>query len=166
MDQCRGSDSILNVWGPADSLRSVTLAAVRSKHLRNLVLLSAALSVVSRESARRLVWMPRVFRRGLSGLFSFFFLSLWLLFYHFRVREKPVIRYRRTMWNIAIMERLKLETFKPVAWGFNSHIQTVLCNSLNKLDEVLRPFAAFRRQVLPAFDSGNSVRFVTGLVRF
>eukprot|EP01138_Halocafeteria_seosinensis_P000838 gb/GECG01000860.1/.p1 GENE.gb/GECG01000860.1/~~gb/GECG01000860.1/.p1 ORF type:complete len:674 (+),score=55.57 gb/GECG01000860.1/:1-2022(+) len=158
----RTASSILNLFGPIDSLRSIFLA-LRSKHLRNMLLFSVALAVVSREAARRVLWMPRFFRRGFTSVVSFFFVTLWAIYYHSRVKESPRVVYQRSMWNMAIMERFQIDHFRPVFWAFNTHAQTVLCNSLNKLDEVLKPFREFKREHLPAFDEGNYVVLDWGL---
>ena len=153
---CRGTHSILQMWGPGDSLRSI-MYSLQSPHLRNLVLGSLALAVAGRYLGPRFMWMPRWLRKGaLGSLMSFWFVVIWSLYYHFNVVERPVLFFRRTSWNAMIMERFELPLFRPVFWAFNSHAQSVLCNSLNKLDEALKPFASYRREALPSFD-GNSV---------
>lgn len=77
------------------------------------------------------------------------------------VRSKPSpIEIYLLLWEMLFAEHNK-QPFCPVFYAFNSHAQTVLCNSLNKLDEVLKPFSQFNREYLPAFDKGN---FVCNLV--
>lgn len=144
------------MWGPSDGLRSI-LYSLQSPHLRNLLLSSAALALAGRYLGPHVMWMPRWLRKGTFGsLFSFWFVLVWLLYYYFNVVERPVVFYRRSSWNAMIMERFELPMFRPVFWAFNAHAQSILCNSLNKLDEALKPFASYRRETLPSFD-GNEV---------
>ena len=144
------------MWGPQDSLKSIVYS-LQSPHFRGMLGTSFALALMGRFIAPRVMWMPRWLRKGrLGSVVSFWFVVLWMLYYYFYVVERPALRFRRTSWNAMIMERFELPFFRPVFWAFHTHAQSVLCNSLNKLDEVLKPFASFRREQLPAFD-GNKV---------
>ena len=130
---------------------------LQSPHFRGMLGTSLAFALLGRFIAPRVMWMPRWLRKGkLGSVVSFWFVVLWMLYYYFYVVERPTLRFRRTSWNAMIMERFEMPFFRPVFWAFHTHAQSVLCNSLNKLDEVLKPFASFRREQLPAFD-GNKV---------
>ena len=144
------------MWGPLDSFRSI-LYSLQSPHLRGMAATSLFLAMAGRFVGPRVLWMPRWMRKGtLTSVGSFWFMVIWMLYYYFYVVERPVLRFRRTPWNSTFIERLELPLFRPVFYAFHHHAQTILCNSLNKLDEILKPFASYRRERLPAFD-GNDV---------
>jgi len=79
------------------------------------------------------------------------------IYYFTNVIEKPRYYFnRRSEFLTTIMERLGTPEFRPVFYAFNTHLQTVLCNSLNKLDEMFASYAKVRRETIEAWD-GNLV---------
>lgn len=150
----RHSDNVLFLFSPIDYARSVYNSTVRSKHVRNLFLISAGLSLAARPLLSNVLGF-RSLVKSRGRFFLFWFLVQWFLYYRLRVVERPVLTFVRSTWNMSIMERFRVRAFYPCFWAFNAHAQTVICNALNALDEFITPFPAYRRELLPAKDKGN-----------
>lgn len=132
---------------PWDSIKSLLISLRFSKHLRNMVVASAVMAYASHRAGKQVFGISTY--RGRNRWFAhynMFFIIFWIIYHRYRVRERAQLRYRRTSWNMHILERFKLRTFNPVWWAFNTHAQTVVCNSINALESVLRPFARYTRE--------------------
>ena len=101
-------------------LRSV-LSAFRSPRFVNIFAAAAGLAALSRRfgSAAN----PYATRKRT------FFVSVWALYYYFRVRERARIHFQRTSWNRMLVEKAMLtrRRFSPVFWAFNRHAQSITC---------------------------------------
>ena len=148
--------SALQIFGVGDAIQSLALASV-SPHFRNSVLASGVLAVIAKYVGPRVMWLPRWLRKGSYSAVVFFFALIMTIYYFTRVIEKPRYSFnRRSEFLVAIIERLGTPQFRPVIYAFNTHMQTVLCNSLNKLDEMFAPYAKVRRETIEAWD-GNLI---------
>lgn len=93
-----------------------------------------------------------------------FFIFMWLMYYQFRVRERPTVRFLRTPYNVQLVEKSRItrRMFSPIFWAFNSHVQTALCTLLNDWALLIQPAVALSEERVPAFD-GNDVILYWGV---
>jgi hypothetical protein len=111
--------------------RSV-LSAMRSPRFLNIFAAAAGLAALS--------------RRFGAGTYATrkrtFFVSVWALYYYFRVRERARIHFQRTSWNRMLVEKAMLarRRFSPVPWAFNRHAQ--FHHLLHPLDDAVGVAAA------------------------
>ena len=104
--------------------RSV-LSAMRSPRFLNIFAAAAGLAALS--------------RRFGAGTYATrkrtFFVSVWALYYYFRVRERARIHFQRTSWNRMLVEKAMLarRRFSPVPWAFNRHAQSITCFILSMM---------------------------------
>eukprot|EP00301_Raphidiophrys_heterophryoidea_P023151 c7119_g1_i1.p1 GENE.c7119_g1_i1~~c7119_g1_i1.p1 ORF type:complete len:623 (+),score=147.69 c7119_g1_i1:48-1871(+) len=127
-----------------------TLLSVRSPVVRNILVFSLICSMLARRAVRGR-WRSRTF-------FPVFLLLSWTLFYQSKVVETPVVRFKRTFWNVHICERAQLskKKFKPVPWGFTRHAQTITCFIVSQLEWLWQPALKFDREEITAHD-GNTL---------
>ena len=135
-------------FGPA-MLRSALLA-VRSPRFLNIF---GAAFIAS--------WVTRRFMAGsrFEARKRTFFGVVWLLYYHFRVREKPHIHFQRSSFNMMLVEKARLtqRRFNPVFYAFNRHAQSIICYILSLLELAWQqPLRYEREAVLPAGGSASS----------
>ena len=106
-------------------------------------------------------WAARRFARVSPNLsFPAFAATMWALLYTQRVIEEPVVSYRRSFWNNSLVERAKLaeSTYRPVVWGYNSHLQTVTCYALGALEWLFwADPIVYARETIPAHDPPNEL---------
>lgn len=59
----------------------------------------------------------------------------YALYYGYRVVEVPVVRFRRTFWNVSVVEKAQLlrRPFRPTFWMTNRHLQTVRAAVVQKI---------------------------------
>ena len=140
---------------PGSSIvRSVGLA-LSSRRLRNLVLATAAITLVARRTGYAgYTWM--LSRRWPPTIFAL----LWVLWYGAKVREMPLINCRWTQYNLQIVEKAGLgrRPYYPTFWMTNRHASTVLGSVLVELEQILyrkilgHQAVRWTRQTLSAFD--------------
>lgn len=145
---------MLRMFNVTDSIRSIVISLLGSRHVRNVALISALLTLIAHRASGAL---PRVLRpRSVLAPFAGFAALFWLIYYEMNVPERPQLTFSRTPWNESILERLHIERFRPVPWGVSTHVQTVVCNSINKLNEAMTPYPRYQRETIAAWD-GNRV---------
>jgi len=123
------------------------LWAVRSSTLRNMLLVSGAVTWAAR----------RLFGFRANRTFPAFLMTIWALIYKWRVVESPKIFFRRTYWNTHVVEKAKLAQteFWPVFWAFNRHAQTVTCFAISALEWLWARPILYEREVIPCHDEPN-----------
>ncbi|KAA0168131.1 hypothetical protein FNF31_00629 [Cafeteria roenbergensis] len=137
-----------------DALRSIGIAMLGSRHLRNVAIIAAALTFVAHKAAA--VLPPALRPRGYLAPFAGFVTLFWAIFYEMNLTERPRLVFSRTPWSQSVLERLHIRRFRPVPWGVSTHVQTVVCNLINRLNESMSPSPKYQRETIPAFD-GNVV---------
>ena len=129
-------------------LRSTAWAVRTSKSLRALTLGAFVFSILSRYVTRS---------RNKSTLLSFryFFCYCWGLYYYFRIREAPVVRFQRTCFNTAVVEKSKITNmiFAPTFWAFNRHAQTGVLFALSHIEWLFHADLHWQREEIPSSDS-------------
>ena len=132
-------------------LRSLIYSLAKSKSIRNILLSSLVLTGLARAA------LPDRLSRSPARTVGGFATLLWALYYKFRVDEYPVVRFRRTLFNVAVVERAGLAKtrFHPTFWAWNRHAQTGIMFVLSHL-EWLWHSLVWRREAIPAGD-GNEL---------
>lgn len=129
-------------------LRSTAWAVRTSKSLRALTLGAFVFSILSRYVTRS---------RNKSTLLSFryFFCYCWGLYYYFRIREAPLVRFQRTCFNTAVVEKSKITNmiFAPTFWAFNRHAQTGVLFALSHIEWLFHTDLHWQREEIPSSDS-------------
>jgi len=126
--------------------RSV-LSAMRSPRFLNIFAAAAGLAALS--------------RRFGAGTYATrkrtFFVSVWALYYYFRVRERARIHFQRTSWNRMLVEKAMLarRRFSPVPWAFNRHAQSITCFILSMMQWAWQQPPRIERETIAGPD-GNA----------
>ena len=138
-------------------VQSTVWALRTSKSLRALTFGALCFSVLSRLFTRR---------TNQSTLLSFryFFIYCWGLYYYFRIREAPVVRFQRTFFNTFIVEKSKLTKmiFSPTPWAFNRHAQTGVLFALSHIEWLFHTDLHWQREEIPSQDSFTWTNPATG----
>lgn len=161
--------SLLGVTGLVVAFQRIPLArgliqstvwAVRtSKSLRSLTLGALAFSVLSR-------YVTRTSNQSTLLSFRYFFIYCWGLYYYFRIREAPVVRFQRTFFNTFIVEKSQLSKMRyaPTFWAFNRHAQTGVLFALSHLEWIFHTDLHWQREEVPAKDGFTYKNQDTGVV--
>jgi len=135
-------------------MRSLAIALLGSRHLRNVAIIAAALTFGAHRASAAL---PSALRpKGYLAPFLGFVVLFWAIFYEMNLTERPRLVFARTPWAQSVLERLHISRFRPTIWGTSTHVQTVVCNLINRMNEAMTPFPQYIRKTIPAFD-GNQV---------
>eukprot|EP00933_Yihiella_yeosuensis_P046856 TRINITY_DN42488_c0_g1_i1.p1 TRINITY_DN42488_c0_g1~~TRINITY_DN42488_c0_g1_i1.p1 ORF type:complete len:608 (+),score=71.96 TRINITY_DN42488_c0_g1_i1:156-1979(+) len=110
-----------------------------STHLRNMVVSSMLVSYMTTKYARARVSLPLSFG------------TLYLLYYHFAVKENARVQCQGTHWNTVIVERASLATraYCPTVWAINRHMQTSTCLAVAMLEWLWSKPVTYVRERLP-----------------
>ena len=117
-------------------LTSSLIAIYKSKSVRNITLTSFALTLLARMLPLEklgLSFLEKSLRKRSS---AFFALVLYSIFYSKYVVEAPVFRYKRTFFNVSIVQKMRPSqlVYYPTFWAFNRHAQTVLLFMLGHIE--------------------------------
>lgn len=115
-----------------------------SAHLRNMLLSSVLVSYVLSRRTHSSFALPLSFG------------TMYLLYYHFAVKEFAAVRCQATYWNTMIVERAGLarRPFCPTIWGIGRHAQTSTCMVLSLVEWLWSRPVKYVRENVPSWD-GN-----------
>eukprot|EP00930_Biecheleria_cincta_P042436 TRINITY_DN29201_c0_g1_i2.p1 TRINITY_DN29201_c0_g1~~TRINITY_DN29201_c0_g1_i2.p1 ORF type:complete len:574 (+),score=91.65 TRINITY_DN29201_c0_g1_i2:40-1761(+) len=118
--------------------------ALRSSHLRNMVFSAAVVSYIAGKRVKSKLAMPLSLG------------TLYLLYYHFSVKENACIRCQASYWNTMIVEKARLaqQPFCPTIWAINRHAQTITCLVLSMVEWLWSKPVTYVRQCIVGWD-GN-----------
>jgi predicted alpha/beta-fold hydrolase len=140
-------------------IQSTVWAVRTSKSLRALTAGAFIFSILSRYITRR---------SSQSTLLSFryFFIYCWGLYYYFKIREFPVVRFQRTFFNTYIVEKSQLSkmSFAPTFWAFNRHAQTGVLFALSHIEWLFHTDLHWQREEIQSMDTFTWKNPTTGVV--
>jgi len=84
------------------------------------------------------------------------FASLYVLWYHFSVRECARVQCQSTHWNTVLVEKAKLahRQYSPTIWGINRHSQTITCTIVSLMEWIWSKPIFYKREEIRGWD-GN-----------
>ncbi len=117
-------------------LTSSVYAIISSKSVRNITLTSLLLTLLLRSlplDSLGMSFLSKGLRRRSGGMFALFLFSIYYSKY---VVEAPVFRYKRTFFNVSIVEKMRPSqlVYSPTFWAFNRHAQTVMLFMLGHIE--------------------------------
>ena len=122
---------------------------VVSRNFRNTIIAGVVMAYGLSRGTRM---VTTVFRRWTLVAWSISCVGLFN--YYNNIIETPVVRCKRTPWNVQIIQKAKLTTtdYWPIFFGWNKHMQTALLPMISDLEFLWKSPLAWREEVLTAKD--------------